>query len=237
MRAREYLTRDLVLHIDMLECLRRGSAEIKYEGADGVLLKEIESDLWLISAADEAAGRRLLDTALAGGMDFACVHQEFTKEQLAEKYDFPFYLECFQTAYLKTEPVSVPDICEFRQLTPDMAQWVNEHYRQDPGELDYVRFLLEKDCITGAYVDGKPAGFIGRHSDGSVGLLEVLPEYRRMGIGEALARDALNRELKKGNVPYGQVVWDNEPSLALHRKMGLEFSKTHIWWLELRERV
>lgn len=232
--AREYLSRDPVLHIDMLENLRRGAQRLLYEGNDGVLLHDTESDCYILSAPSPEAGRRLL--ALAGSPLFVCAHQRFTVDELALKYDFPFYLDCFQAAYLSAEPLPVPPVCEFRQLLPEDAQWVNDNYRQDPQELGYVRSLLEKGVITGAFVDGERAGFIGRHSEGSMGLLEVLPEYRRRGVGEALLRDAVNRELALGHIPFGQVVWDNEPSLALHRKLGFTMSEGHVWWLDMQER-
>jgi GNAT superfamily N-acetyltransferase len=121
-------------------------------------------------------------------------------------------------------------------MSPADAVWVNENYRNIPEELDYVRLLLEKGLITGAYVGGRCAGFIGRHSEGSIGLLEVLPEFRRRGIAEALLSDAINRELALGHIPFGQVVWDNGPSLALQKKVGSEISEGHLYWMDLAER-
>jgi ribosomal protein S18 acetylase RimI-like enzyme len=235
--AKAYLLRDRLHHIDMLEALRRGNAEVVYESPDGVLLFNSDISCWLISAMTPEESRKML--AIPEKLDFACVHQDFTVSQLKEKYDVTFFLDCVQAAYLKKEPVpvSVSGVCEFRRMPPEDVEWVNTNYRNNPDELGYVRFLLEKGLITGAYVDGKRAGFIGRHSEGSVGLLEVLPEYRRLGIGEALSRDAFNRELKLGNIPYGQVVWDNEPSLALQRKIGSEISEGHVYWMDLAARI
>lgn len=229
--AETYLRRDLPLHVDMLEALRRGTAELRCALPDGVLLWEPESELWLLSAASPEASDRLL--AEAGELSFACVHQRFTVSRLAERYDFSFQLECWQTAWLHPEPIPAPGLFELRILTPDAAPWVNAHYHGAADELPYVRTLLERGLLTGAFEGDVCLGFIGRHSDGSVGLLSVLPEYRRRGVAEALAIDAADRELAAGRVPYGQVVCGNEPSIALHRKLGLTFSDTPVWWLEL----
>ncbi|MFQ7452543.1 MAG: GNAT family N-acetyltransferase [Flavonifractor plautii] len=38
--------------------------------------------------------------------------------------------------------------------------------------------------MLGAFVDGTLAGFAGFHGEGSIGLLEVLPAYRRRGLGK-----------------------------------------------------
>jgi ribosomal protein S18 acetylase RimI-like enzyme len=233
--AKEYLLRDRLHHIDMLEALRRKKAELVYESSAGVLLFNPEIECWLVSAATSEESRKML--AIPDKLDFACVHQEFTVSQLKERYDVTFFLDCVQASYSKNERVPVADVCEFRQMLPEDAEWVNTNYRNDPNELGYVRSLLKNSLITGAYIDGKRAGFIGRHWEGSIGLLEVLPEYRRLGIGEALLCDAFNREMEKGNIPFGQVVWDNEPSLALQRKIGSEISVGRVYWLDLTEKV
>ena len=64
-----------------------------------------------------------------------------------------------------------------------------------------------------------------------MGLLEVLPEYRRRGLGEALERNAINRALEAGWTPYGQVFCSNEVSRRLQEKLGMEFSDKYISWL------
>ena len=46
-----------------------------------------------------------------------------------------------------------------------------------PGR-DYVAERLAAGAMTGAFLDGVLAGFIGIHEEGSIGMLEVLPAYR-----------------------------------------------------------
>ena len=50
--------------------------------------------------------------------------------------------------------------------------------------------------MTGAFLDGVLAGLIGIHEEGSIGMLEVLPAYRRRGLGYALEAGAIRRALK-----------------------------------------
>lgn len=231
----KYLESDRLHHLDMLQALSRGTAEPVYMGADGVHLYDAFSEWHIISAASPEVSARFFQAA--GDASCFCVHQSFTRDQLSRRGDFGFYLECTQTAYLKMEPPSCPEtgVCELRVLTPDMAEWVNANYRQDPEELPYVRMLLERGVMTGAYVDGECAGFIGRYADGSIGLLDVRPEFRRRGIAEALLRDAVRSELRLGNVPFGQIAVGNAASTALNEKVGLTVSTESIWWLELKQ--
>ena len=49
----EYLQKDPVSHIDRLEPLRRGTAEILYDGEDGVMILETRSQIYMISMEQE----------------------------------------------------------------------------------------------------------------------------------------------------------------------------------------
>ena len=91
----------------------------------------------------------------------------------------------------------------------------------------------ERYCITWQrpFVDGVLAGFAGFHDEGSIGLLEVLPEYRRRGLGEALLCAAVRLALERGQYAFGQVFTDNRPSLALQRKVGMTVSEDILYWL------
>ncbi|MCI5856963.1 MAG: GNAT family N-acetyltransferase [Agathobacter sp.] len=95
--------------------------------------------------------------------------------------------------------------------------------------------FLDK-ALFGAYIrteDGTEsfAGFVGKHAEGSVGMLTVLPEFRGQKIALALETYMINKELEQGFTPYGQVREDNAASIKLQQKVGLCFSKTPIFWV------
>lgn len=78
---------------------------------------------------------------------------------------------------------------------------------------------------------GAIAGLAGFHEEGSIGMLEVLPAYRRRGVGEALLRGAVRLALERGQYAFGQVFTDNQASLALQRKVGMSVSQERLFWL------
>ena len=80
-------------------------------------------------------------------------------------------------------------------------------------------------------MDDQLAGFAGTHVEGTLGLLTVLPEYRRRGIATALESTAINRELQEGHVPYCHLYTDNLASRALQQSLGLSFADKNVWWL------
>ena len=83
----------------------------------------------------------------------------------------------------------------------------------------------------GAFVDGQLAGFVGEYSEGSMGMLEIFPAYRRRGLGYALECFQINRYLSQGRVPFDQVVVGNEKSMSLQKKVGMELSRDTVSWL------
>ena len=109
--------------------------------------------------------------------------------------------------------------------------YVCEHYsKSDIGGLEHIRQAIGAGML-GAFVDGTLAGFAGFHSEGSIGLLEVLPAYRRRGLGEALLRGAVRLALERGQYAFGQVLIDNAPSLALQKKVGMTVAREPLYWL------
>ena len=106
------------------------------------------------------------------------------------------------------------------------------HTVDDP---EYMRGRIAKGAMYGAFIDGQMAGFMGVHDEGSIGLLEVLPEYRRRHVAMALETYVFNRFIEQGMTPYGQIVVGNEASGRLQEKMGVCFAKEHVFWLSNRD--
>ena len=100
---------------------------------------------------------------------------------------------------------------------------------------EYIHERLNSGEVFGAFVDGQITGFCGYHDDGSIGMLEVLPEYRGRKIGKALEVYVLNHARRRGFIPYGQVVPGNEISTALQKSIGLYQSKSPIYWMGIDE--
>ena len=113
----------------------------------------------------------------------------------------------------------------------DHLPLVEAHYQLTDG--GYLSGRIALGALYGAFDGANLAGFIGFHAEGTVGLLEVLPNYRRQGIATLLQSYLPNLELSRGHIPYGQVFDGNEPSLALQRSLGYQRSAGLMYWSEL----
>ena len=223
------LSGNRLLYIDMLEVLRRGTAQIRRAGPDGVLLYDPPSEVWFLDAETPAALDEMLP--MLDGCVILTGHQMWYKDKLAAHFGFQTEQICRQSAWLAPQPPVVPSFDgELRWLDRSWAVWTEEHYSHSFGGVSYMEDAIDRGML-GAFVDGQPAGFIATHIEGSMGMLEVLPQYRRRGIGEALLLAMTASCLERGIYPYGQVWADNAPSLALQRKVGMTLSEELLFWL------
>ena len=89
--------------------------------------------------------------------------------------------------------------------------------------------------MLGAFVDGELAGFIGRHDQGALGVLEVLPEYRPLRHrGGAGKRRDKPRAAVRGTCRTARSVIRiiNASRAAPGRVSVMSFADKNVWWLE-----
>lgn len=229
--ALTYLNEDALLHIDMLEAIRREKGDLLFAAKKGVLLRHTAADVYMMSAKDTYTARSMLK--LIPRADLFVAHQPFTIPLIEEALHLHASLACLQAVYLSQEPVAVLQVGKPTIKALDhthlsfVAQWYSHHL--DP---EYLLEQLNAGVMYGAYVEGTLAGFIGEHAEGSIGMLEVLPQFQRRGIGEALEAFQTNRHLAQGYVPFGQVVEGNTASLKLQEKLGYTLSEGRIYWMK-----
>lgn len=224
-KALKYLNRNYLHNVDMLESIRRDICTIVYAEEDGVLIEVDEGTCAMLSCDSMELAQRLLK---GNKYSLLVLHQTEMKEELCRKYGFRAGEECWQGVYTGREPLAQRP-ADIRLLDASYTDAIAAVYRVTGA--DYVRYLLDSGVMYGIFEEDKLAGFIGRHSEGSIGLLEVFPEYRRRGYAEALERYYVNLELKQGHAPYGQVFVGNMASRSLQEKLGMEFAERNICWL------
>ena len=222
-KALEFLNKDYLLNVDMIECIRRDICRILYASDKAVLIVADSGWVHMLSCEDRELGLELIKTHQP---PWVVLHQMDMREAVAG-LGYRIGDQCWQSAYTKTTPME-ETLADIRRLDRRFLKRIADNYElADEGE---IAALLDAGVIYGAFAGGELAGFIGKHEEGSVGLLFVFPEFRRMGIAEALERNYVNRELSEGNVAYGQIFVGNTPSRQLQEKLGMDFSDKFICW-------
>ena len=225
----EFLEQDRLLHIDMLDALRDKSTTVLYSEEDGVLFCR---DGWLYEiTASSAEATKKIAALIERKKDIVAHQFKFIPaifEVLGEMEMLPY----MQTSYNKTEPVKIPETerISYRRLTMEDLDFVCKTYRYGENDSQYLGKCISHGMI-GAFDGKRCVGFIGEHSEGSMGLLEVIPEYRRRGIASALEGMMINKKLKEGRIPYDHVVLGNDASLGLQKSLGMDKAEGIVTWL------
>lgn len=224
--AMAFFARNPALFVPMWELLRLNRGELLACREDGVLMAR--NALCLLGAASAAAAGELL-RAMPDAMEELMVCGRAAADAARERFDLEETCECWQAVYLRQE--KLPVCGDIRQLDGRYFHAVLEGYSLFQDEA-YIADRLKAGVMYGIFVEGNLAGFIGEHDEGSMGMLEVFPAYRRRGLGLALESFQINRILEEGRIPYDQVIVGNEKSLSLQKKLGMTITKDTVTWLK-----
>ena len=101
------LNRNRLLYLNMLEVLRRGSAELLYAGEGGVLLYDRGSGAYMLTARDRAALDGMLPL-LPADCDLLVGHDLWYRDELAGRFGLWKEELCVQAAWTAPEPPGAP---------------------------------------------------------------------------------------------------------------------------------
>ncbi len=227
-KALEYLGYDEILNIDITQQIRRYDARIIYAEDDGVLVKN--DWMFYLSTDSFDVTERLIP--LMGEKFLFTAHNDYEVEAVVRRFpDIGKINVCYNAVYAGE---CIDDVIPFdvRCLDESYLCFVKDTYKTF-GDDEYILGRLEAGDLFGAFDEnGNIMGFCGYHDDGLLGMLEVLPEYRRKGVATGLMTYLINNDIRRGYIPYSQIHITNESSKQLHRKMGFTLSRTPIFWNE-----
>ena len=227
LKAKAILDREPLLRVQGLESLRRGSAEIIAMMEDGLLLFDSIGRVPMLFADSAETARALLDALPETDVLVSdCAEMD---EEIMEKRGLNGRTACHNVVYLKAEAPEVVTSLILRPLPMDKAELFSRHYRIH--DLDEIRGIIAEGRLLGGYMEDVLVGFIGWHEEGSMGMLHVLEPCRCKGYGHAMEALLLRETLRRGMIPYGQVVLGNDASMDLQLKLGFTPSEKNVSWL------
>jgi GNAT superfamily N-acetyltransferase len=218
--ALDLLDQDFYLNYPLIRALRHG-AELIAANEYGVAQYRYRPDFM------QLAGPNPLDLVKdAPRPDLIQICGSHSARAAAAYFGLEGIFECYQFYYpyqtiesdLPLEPITLKDL-----------DFVLEHYhRLEPEEVEQA---IQEERIFGLRDYGKLFAFIGLHEDYAMGMLHILPEYRRQGWGERLERALTARVLAMGELPYGQVFIENDASMWLQEKLGFVQCSDKVYWM------
>ena len=223
----EYLNGDYLLNVSIIEPIKRGTAEVLYASNDCVMVRDKNSDVIMLQTENTGLADRLLDS-VPHSTTHIVAHNIALADLVEYKLGYKKRVPCNQAVYRK-KPFAVENSgLEIRPMREEDAEEASGMYFDSVEKaLEHIRHGL----VLGGYHNGKVAAMIGRHFEGSMGLLVVKEEYRRQGFGGVMEKYLINSLLEKGLTPYCQIIVGNTASLSLQRKLGLDVSENLLYWM------
>ncbi|MBK1812254.1 hypothetical protein JHL18_16650 [Clostridium sp. YIM B02505] len=124
--AVEYLIKNPLLHIGMIETIHRDTADILYAESDGVLIKEEKSNAYMLSVDNFDIGKELINTISRCNLILS--HQEFMVDYIIDRFKLNKKLECFQAVYMDKSKLIISEELEIKQLDKSHIEVILEHY-------------------------------------------------------------------------------------------------------------
>lgn len=241
----QILMKQKLLHMDMIELIRRGRARLVYQQEGEILLKDMVTGIYFHTRMQQLTDFKdwkLLEYLKAHDENISCMvtHQEGMVDAIRTELGLSVSEECWQVVYTKREKMPVrglygPDgirkedgLC-IRLLDETSQDFVIEHY--EIGDGSYVRSRIRNKAVYGAFYGEEIVGFAGQHEEGSLGMLFVLPEYRSRRVAAALETYMINLSVERGEVPYGHVIIGNTASEKMQENLGLCKAKGKVYWM------
>ncbi len=248
--CKELLMRQKILHIDMIELINRNRAELLFKEGREILLRDPETGICYhtkIDLSDESLQfYKSPDAEWLEEISCIIVHQEACARELEAHFGFRRVRTCYQSVCTLREQLSVSGLyrtdgapmedginkgLQIRPVPPDYEKAVSEDFYPECEE-DLIRERIAAGAVYGAFFEERLVGCIGLCTDGSIGMLKVLPEYRGRRIGTALETYMDNLFIVRGMIPYGQLPQGDGASLQLQHQLGQCISRTPVFWME-----
>ena len=162
---------------------------------------------------------------------FVCSSEE-EGDAVKEKFCFEHKKPCYQVNYKKPCGIKIPENTEVKELLPtdENVDFVTKTYTLGFSR-ETIKSLMTDFEFYATFTGGELSGYIGRHDEGSIGILEIMPNFRRMGLGAFLVDYSVKKVREKGEPAYCHIFTGNEGSLKMHLKMGFTPCEKLVWWV------
>lgn len=220
---------DAACYEEMVQTLLRGVGEVLEAKELGVLIRNTRANLYMLAGEEHRMIE--LTARIPDDARDVLIHGTMAPERVQavrSRFHLANVQPLVQYAYYGELPPEETEV-EIRLLGMDALDFLYENYGHASRE--YLRGRVEDGVMIGAYAEGELAGFIGEHIEGSMGLLHVMPSFRRHHLGFALERADIRRTMLRGQTPFCQVVPANGASRSLQRRLSMTQAEGMLYWL------
>ena len=232
--ALAFLANEPIRHFTMTSLLAQDPAAVCHRMGDHLLIRiQEERGTFVAFAAGHTSVPAALFHLMDGTERLFYVQGDEMANAVAQRLPLGKTSACVQFHLPDDVPVA-EDEAGIIDLTPDHADYIHSHYSyRDVTSVAYLRERITSAPAIGVMVDGVLAGFVMTHDEMTMGVMHVLPEYRKMGLATRLNAAMVRRMRALGYPCIVEIVQDNHASLGLAKSAGFQrLQKVH--WLHVK---
>lgn len=219
----DYLKQDEIINLNIIGKIENGSEYPIFtddpNNPSGVLVKSGYMH-FLYTESEAFIDAVLRDHMAEGFYGFAGVDVKIAERIKARKTEH-WRNKCSIYTFKEESIDLVERDYDVRSLRIEDAETVDKFYEyRNDNSIHAIRKDIEFRPSSAVYVDDEPVCWVLVHEDNSMGIMYTREEYRRKGLAEVVSRDLTQKILKRGQVPYLQIVDGNEKSHGLAKKCG-----------------
>lgn len=192
-------------------------------------LVEAPSGVWMLRQPNESVCRAWLAGLDRQKVEVMMVQGKKARDLAMATLGFSSAHACQLVVWPNSKAPATALTLSFRKARADDLDFITSRY--DLLEREELAAYIDNGYLWIALHEQTPVGFVGRHAEGSMGLLEVFEPFRRHGFGAQLETFMIGQMLSEGFTPYADVFADNGNSLSLQRKLGMTFVPCETFWL------
>ena len=229
------LYKDRVKNIMSIDPLERGVGKVLLITDESLIIRTKESILIHSESETDEELKLIIDEIKSeiGEDSFALilVHNLNMAKKIAELTGYKDIVPYFNAIFPEEAELKEIDVegLEIKALTMENFDFVRKHYKLVNSD-GYIKERIRHGMI-GAWYKGELVGFAGEHDQGTMGMLEVIPKYRRLGIASVITNHLIRKMRKDKRCPHTNTSPNNKASIKLQRNFGFLFSQEPVYWL------
>lgn len=160
------------------------------------------------------------------------IHNSIFDSLIKDKFKLNKVISAYQYSYLKDNITQInnPKV-KIKSIDIRYLDFIIANYKA-PVTKEYLINRLKANVFIGAFIEDEIVGFAGIHSEGTIGFVKVIEQYRRMKIGTMLETTLIANLLEHNEIVYLQVECNNFESMKFHEKLGFKKSNEIVCWYE-----
>lgn len=233
--ALAFLAGEPIRHFTITTLVENAPSAICHRLGDHLLIRIPEKNGTFVAfAAGSQPVPATCFTLLDGTETLFYVQGDEMAGEIAKRLPLGRTSDCVQFHLPDDVPVS-DDETGIVDLKPEDAAYIHSHYTyRDVTTEAYLAERISLAPAIGILVDGVLAGFVMTHEELTMGVMHVLPEYRKLGLATRLNAAMVRRMRALGYPCIVEIVHNNHASLALAKSAGfIPLQKAH--WIHVNK--